>query len=229
MIIATLDTSNGIDFSVSKDGEILSAVYINAPRGSLVKVPQIVESALQENNISLSDINYWLVGTGPGSFTGIRIGIAYAKGITVANSSKYCGVTTSVALREQALKKQEKAQSVGVMYDGRRQEILFDTFNFVDGAWGQAESQVLTTATKDQELDKLDVLITLNETLTPLLTENQLNKTIFADRVDSAALAKDINFSVVDEMSLKEQAASCEPVYIRPAVFVQPKAVREVK
>lgn len=53
-------------------------------RGQDGLVPDLVASLLRQANLSLSDLDRVAVGVGPGSFTGIRIGLAYVKGIMVA-------------------------------------------------------------------------------------------------------------------------------------------------
>ncbi|MBQ7409729.1 MAG: tRNA (adenosine(37)-N6)-threonylcarbamoyltransferase complex dimerization subunit type 1 TsaB [Alphaproteobacteria bacterium] len=49
-----------------------------------IALPNAVMNFLQENNVSMRDLTAIGVIVGPGSFTGIRMGIAYAKGIGIA-------------------------------------------------------------------------------------------------------------------------------------------------
>lgn len=58
----------------------------------------LVQKALQETGLKPSGISLWAVSAGPGSFTGLRIGMALVKGLAFANSAKVAGVSTLKAL-----------------------------------------------------------------------------------------------------------------------------------
>lgn len=77
-MILTINTSSaGIDFVL--DGKIK---HIDVEKQSLA-LPVETEKFLSENNAKWSDLSAIGVVVGPGSFTGIRMGIAYAKGISM--------------------------------------------------------------------------------------------------------------------------------------------------
>lgn len=60
----------------------------------------IIDSSLASMGKTPSDIDLVSVSVGPGSFTGVRIGVATAKGIAFAGNKKVCGVSTLEALSE---------------------------------------------------------------------------------------------------------------------------------
>lgn len=62
-----------------------------------VLVP-LVEEALAESGIALSDLGRILVTTGPGRFTGLRVGIAFARGLALVHNTPLLGVSTMDAL-----------------------------------------------------------------------------------------------------------------------------------
>jgi tRNA threonylcarbamoyl adenosine modification protein YeaZ len=57
-----------------------------------------IEDTLQQSNLRIEDLNYIALTIGPGSFTGIKIGIALAKGISVACNIPMLGFTTLEAI-----------------------------------------------------------------------------------------------------------------------------------
>jgi tRNA threonylcarbamoyladenosine biosynthesis protein TsaB len=65
-------------------------------------LPQL-ESMLHERGVALADLGGLVVGTGPGAFTGLRVGIATAKGLAHALGLPIVGVPTGGALIAAAL------------------------------------------------------------------------------------------------------------------------------
>ncbi len=59
-----------------------------------------VDSLLKKNNISLSDIDFFAVTVGPGSFTGIRIGLATIKAFALVHRKKVVGLSTLEVLAQ---------------------------------------------------------------------------------------------------------------------------------
>ena len=77
MILIINTSSNGIDLILDKNH-----VHIDAEKQS-VALPLAVMDFMKQNNIAMSDLTAIGVIVGPGSFTGIRMGIAYAKGLAI--------------------------------------------------------------------------------------------------------------------------------------------------
>ena len=67
-------------------------------RGHDQFLPGLVQSVLDEAGVSMSQIDRFSVCVGPGSFTGIRIGVAFARGLALANGKQAFGVTSLEAL-----------------------------------------------------------------------------------------------------------------------------------
>ena len=80
-----LDSSNAyLAVGLSKDGKVVDSTFYNAwQRQSEVMVTEI-DNILKRNKISKSDLDAVVVGIGPGSYTGVRIGVTIAKTIAYA-------------------------------------------------------------------------------------------------------------------------------------------------
>lgn len=80
-MILTINTSgNGIDLALNSN-----VAHIDADKQAIA-LPGAVDKFLSDNKINWSDITAIGVVVGPGSFTGIRMGIAYAKGLAMGLS-----------------------------------------------------------------------------------------------------------------------------------------------
>lgn len=98
MNILAIDTASGNASVALKVGErIIENEQINI-RDHSVKIMPMIQEILEEGNIGINDINVFGVITGPGSFTGIRIGIATVKGL--AFDDENVGVYDMTSLEE---------------------------------------------------------------------------------------------------------------------------------
>lgn len=80
MISMFIDTSlSDVSIALLKNGKLLSLIHDNIPGEHSIYVSKYIEDILTENNILPKDVNEIIVVNGPGSFTGIRIGVTIAK------------------------------------------------------------------------------------------------------------------------------------------------------
>jgi tRNA threonylcarbamoyladenosine biosynthesis protein TsaB len=92
--ILGIDTSNKIASVAVYDNEnLLGEKFSDDQKTHSEKVLPLIDSLLKELNIEINQIDEFVVCTGPGSFTGIRIGVALIKGMAEGISKKVIGVT----------------------------------------------------------------------------------------------------------------------------------------
>jgi len=117
MIALALDGALGT-FSVAvsrSDGE--SAEWMTAPNRALEEGLAIVGQALQAQQLAPSQLDCIASGVGPGSFTGTRIAVSYAKSLAQAWSLPLCGVSSFDAL--EAAAKPDPAEPLLTVVRGR--------------------------------------------------------------------------------------------------------------
>lgn len=80
MKILFIDTSStDVSIAIIKDGIILSNINKTIPNAHSIYTVNFIDKALKDTKLKPSDIDKILVVTGPGSFTGVRIGVTIAK------------------------------------------------------------------------------------------------------------------------------------------------------
>ena len=80
MITLFIDTSySNVSISIIKDGKILSHIQKDIPNMHSIYVTKFIKDCLDESKIDANDIDNIMVVNGPGSFTGVRIGVTIAK------------------------------------------------------------------------------------------------------------------------------------------------------
>ncbi|HEY5715211.1 MAG TPA: tRNA (adenosine(37)-N6)-threonylcarbamoyltransferase complex dimerization subunit type 1 TsaB [Psychromonas sp.] len=104
--------------------QVISDQFMLAPREHTTKILPTVEQVLDSAGLSLSDIDIIAYGRGPGSFTGVRIGISIAQGLAFGIEKNMVGVSTLQAMAQQAYKMNE-AKDVYAAIDARMGEVYF--------------------------------------------------------------------------------------------------------
>lgn len=95
MIILSIDSSTPIAGIAVADGEkLLGEVMINTKNTHSEKLMPMIERLLQELQLSVQQLDAIAVTQGPGSFTGLRIGMATAKGLAQGAGKKLIAVPT---------------------------------------------------------------------------------------------------------------------------------------
>jgi tRNA threonylcarbamoyladenosine biosynthesis protein TsaB len=119
MLTLAFDTATGVATSaLLRDGEVLGERASRA-----VRVLADAEELLERAGAEPRELNRLVVGTGPGSFTGVRMGLAAARGLAFALDLRLAGVSTLEALAAGA------PGALPVVDAGRR-----EVFTLVDGA-----------------------------------------------------------------------------------------------
>lgn len=95
MITLFIDTSSSdVSIALLKDNNLLSSITKNIPNKHSVYTVSFIEKIIKESNLTPNDIEKILVVTGPGSFTGVRIGVTIAKTYSYLRKIPIIGVSS---------------------------------------------------------------------------------------------------------------------------------------
>ena len=95
MKILSIDSSSvAASAAVAADGKILSEVFANNGFTHSKTLMNVVKNAIDLSGVPLDEIDLVACVTGPGSFTGVRIGVACAKGLAFTNEIPCIGIST---------------------------------------------------------------------------------------------------------------------------------------
>ena len=99
-----IDTSaTAASVSICEGERVLSEFFVNVKLTHSQTMMPMVKAALDCAMLSLSDIDVFAVANGPGSFTGLRIGISAVKGMAFALEKPCVGVSTLEAIAQNAV------------------------------------------------------------------------------------------------------------------------------
>jgi tRNA threonylcarbamoyladenosine biosynthesis protein TsaB len=94
-------------------------------------MPMVVE-VMAEAGVTFADVDLVAVTVGPGSFTGLRIGLAAARGMALAAGLPCLGITTLEAVAESIDRRQQANEVVLAALDSKRGDIFAQAFAAVD-------------------------------------------------------------------------------------------------
>ncbi len=153
-LILCIETGTDIcSVGIAKDGELLSLRESDEGRDHARKVAVFVDELLRETGISPDELDAVAVGKGPGSYTGLRIGVAFAKGLCYGLRIPLVAVGSLDALTEVAREDYE-AGIVNIedwdkallcpMVDARRMEVYAQVFDSAGHPQNEVSAEIVS-------------------------------------------------------------------------------------
>ncbi|MDD4539399.1 MAG: tRNA (adenosine(37)-N6)-threonylcarbamoyltransferase complex dimerization subunit type 1 TsaB [Lentisphaeria bacterium] len=230
MIHAALDTSLGSALVVADGDRVLCNDHLaGTGRESDRELAPWVKATLDGLNLPLDDVRRWTVGTGPGSFAGLRYGIALVKGFCAISGAAMRGVPSCLALAHAALAEARgSAQRIGVLHDARCGQVILVRFERHADATLQlmGDALVLTPEELLAEQHRCDHYVSAQTAALPALPELVATRLLSCASIDAGALLHAPERLWPWPQNPQEIMASCEPLYVRPPVFVKPQPVK---
>lgn len=127
MIIAGFDTvTDMLTVAVADERETLAEESRLAPRAHMSLLLPTLREVLGRAGLTFADVDHLAVGIGPGSFTGMRIGVATAHGLALASGNRLVGVSTLAVLAAQVTAAPDVL--VCPVVDAKRKEVYTGLF-----------------------------------------------------------------------------------------------------
>ncbi len=126
MLILSLDSaSSACSACVWRDGKVLAQVLEPMERGQDQRMMPLLIDLMKQASVSFDDLDRIAVTRGPGSFTGLRIGLAAARGIGLAADKPVIGVDRFAIFREQV---QQPGKKLLVVINSKRKELFIQFY-----------------------------------------------------------------------------------------------------
>ena len=221
--------------AVAADGNILGEYTINNKMTHSETLMPMVAELLKTAGVEKSELDYIAVSEGPGSFTGLRIGVAIAKGLGLALEKPVIGVPSVEAL---AYNFYGREDIIVPMMDARKGRVYGGVFQFVEDTLKVLkETDALTVEELIEQAERLageKTIIFLGDGVKPNLEkiENCVKK---AYKIAPASLTmqRASYIAQVAEQKIAANeittAAEMKPDYLRPSQAERELAEKTVK
>ncbi|MCO4199610.1 tRNA (adenosine(37)-N6)-threonylcarbamoyltransferase complex dimerization subunit type 1 TsaB [Aeromonas hydrophila] len=130
--ILAVDTATEACSAALLVGEQVFSRWEEAPRDHTRKILPMVQAVLDDAVITLDELDAIAFGRGPGSFTGVRIGIGVAQGLAFGAGVPLIGISTLAAMAQGA-HRLDGAEQVLTAIDARMNEVYFGRYELIDG------------------------------------------------------------------------------------------------
>jgi tRNA threonylcarbamoyladenosine biosynthesis protein TsaB len=143
LALETATTTCGV--AVLRDDRIAAEAHLHRPRVHSERLTPLVEDVLVHAGADATALDAVAVSMGPGSYTGLRIGVSTAKGWALATDADLVGVPTLAAYAAQVRPAAEPGDVICPLFDARRDEVYAAAYRVTaDALAGQAKTTALT-------------------------------------------------------------------------------------
>lgn len=201
MISLLIDTSNKpLSIAINEDTKCLAEINVNVKKTHSETLMKYIQNLFDYANISKSGIDRIIVAKGPGSYTGVRIGVTVAKTLAFSLGIELYSVSSLFALAASS----KRSGSVTPIFDGRRGNVFAASYVFSEDSF----EEILSPA-----------YIPYNELILKLKDTEYIGDTSerFTDQInDFTHIIPRVSEVEYYEMSLKkEDVHQMEPDYLR--------------
>ena len=132
MKVLGIDTSTSFgSVGLMDDGEVISDYLLNIMVTHSERLLGAIELVLREARCPIGDIDGWTISLGPGSFTGLRIGVSTVKGLAFATGKPVAGVSTLDVLASQIA---PTSYLISPILDARKKKVYTAFYRYEEGS-----------------------------------------------------------------------------------------------
>jgi tRNA threonylcarbamoyladenosine biosynthesis protein TsaB len=150
MKVLAFDSSGAACSAAIRDGEgrLVAHRFEPLARGHAERLMPMLRDVMAEAGVAFSGLDLIAVTTGPGSFTGIRVGLAAARGLALASALPLLGVTAFETIVAAVPPAERRGGALIVAIDSRRDDLFIQCFA-ADGAALSAPAALAPAALAD--------------------------------------------------------------------------------
>jgi len=209
--------------ALMEDRRVIGVREVYVPRSHASRLAVIIEDLLKKSKLVAGDLDAIAVSKGPGSYTGLRIGVSTAKGMAYAMDKPLIAINTLLSMTNRAIQSFPGYNYYVPMLDARRMEVYSAVSN---------ESRAFVEETKATILDESSFRSVLNRGRT-LFFGDGARKASMVIKHPNAAFQPHVVPGALDTTTLAfdswdakvfEDLETFEPFYLKDFITTLPKA-----
>jgi tRNA threonylcarbamoyladenosine biosynthesis protein TsaB len=226
-LILCIETATDVcSVALAKDGILLAIKESDEPKSHAGTVTKFIEQVMNESNLKLSQLDAVSISKGPGSYTGLRIGTATAKGLCYALEKPLIAINTLQSMTAYLVASQKPEPEVLLvpLIDARRMEVYSAVFNAILNEIIETKAEIISEKSFS-ELLKNNKAIFFGDGSAKCKSALHSNSNAFFKENFKASARGMLSIS---EKSFKEKKfeniAYFEPFYLKDFVGINPKS-----
>ena len=227
MNILAADTSaSPVSVALTDNGRLLGEFYLNIKTTHSQTLMPLIKSVLKTTNTNINEIDIFAVNAGPGSFTGVRIGVASVKGLSMPLDKPCASVST---LESMAYCMPYQKGIVCAVMDARCSQVYNALFRLNDG------KPERLTPDRALSIDELaEELVTYSENIYLVGDGAEICSKAFSDIENISLAPENIRFqhaygTAKAAEKMAEENNLCTSDRLMPVYLRLPQAERELK
>ena len=228
--ILLIETATDVCSAAVTDGErILASGHIEQARSQASRLVPMIQDTISRAGITVRNLSAVAVSSGPGSYTGLRVGVSTAKGICFGADIPLIGIETLAVIARGAIRTGIPCSAPGdtviiPMIDARRMEVYTAIYDTAGNRLTDTAAVVLTPETFSSELKRYSRLVFTGDGAAKygdMIPEQYRDRCVF---LPSHPKAEDMAIPAYAALQEKrfEDTAYFEPFYLKEFIAADP-------
>lgn len=189
-----------------------------SPRTHTQRILPMVDELLAQAKIRLNEVDLLAFGRGPGSFTGVRVGVSVAQGLAFGANLPVAAISNLTAMAEAARLK-EGVTDVVALIDARMNEVYFSQLHYDGQCWQViVEEQVCSPEKAIAQIQHREKLVVVGTGWAAYSQFEQANLALTMSDITLPSAKAMLSLAPFEPL---KQALEIEPVYLRNEVTWQ--------
>lgn len=214
-LILSLETSTDVcSVAIHRNGVLIKETIVHESQAHASKLAPIIDEIFALTSLSFNNLSAVAVASGPGSYTGLRIGASTAKGLCYALQVPLIAVETLTVIAQAAVSKVDEKSLICPMIDARRMEVYCQIFEKSLKPISGVEAKIIDTGSFDELLKAHHVFFVGNGAMKCKSVITSKNA-VFLDQVTPTASALGVIAHQKFEGQQFENLSEFEPFYLK--------------
>ncbi|HCZ36906.1 MAG TPA: tRNA (adenosine(37)-N6)-threonylcarbamoyltransferase complex dimerization subunit type 1 TsaB [Cytophagales bacterium] len=224
--LLSIETSTQVcSVAIHQQGELLAFREINEPRSAASQLAPMIDAVMIESNTQSAMLGAVVVAAGPGSYTGLRIGVATAKGICFALNLPLIAVNTLDLVAQQG--KERISNNAGLlcpMLDARRMEVYCKLADYNLNEVEPTQAKIIEATSFNEYLEKNPVYFIGEGATKCREIISHTNANFLDDVIPNASHLGKMGYRKWTQQYF-EDTATFEPFYLKDFLIRKPTAL----
>ena len=217
MKILSIETAGNIcGVALTEDDRLIKEVLLDDGNTHSVKLMPLIDKLLSETNTKISDIDLFACDIGPGSFTGIRIGVSTVKAFMDVTNKKAVGITSLETLAYNI----DTEEIVCSLIDAKNENVYYGFFKKENKTYKSTDKLGFDNINNVIEIakqkNKKIIFIGNGSTIYKDMIESKMNNAVvILDEESNKLNARNIAFAALKKQDEAVDSNNLSPVYLR--------------